>query len=172
MALLVHQRHSGMQSQIFLLLIQLDLSQPYHDEVHGLRASSCLVIVRNDNVRFFTASSEMRVAQASPFHDFVFSKWAAKRRRLPATQLIFFRTKCFGEAGWAWTYSSVDFFLTCYTVYNTDTTTFRLLSSCLFIMVAATKLKAMNWPFKNPKFMFFTDFDGTITLKDSNDFMV
>ena len=39
-------------------------------------------------------------------------------------------------------------------------------------MVAASELKAMNWPFKNPKFIFFTDFDGTITLKDSNDFMV
>ena len=39
-------------------------------------------------------------------------------------------------------------------------------------MVEASELKAMNWPFKNPKYIFFTDFDGTITLKDSNDFMV
>lgn len=39
-------------------------------------------------------------------------------------------------------------------------------------MVSASELKAMNWPFKNPKYIFFTDFDGTITLKDSNDFMV
>jgi 2-hydroxy-3-keto-5-methylthiopentenyl-1-phosphate phosphatase len=30
----------------------------------------------------------------------------------------------------------------------------------------------MNKPFKDPKFIFFTDFDGTITLQDSNDFMV
>lgn len=33
-------------------------------------------------------------------------------------------------------------------------------------------LKALRFPFKDPKFIFFTDFDGTITLKDSNDFMV
>ncbi len=33
-------------------------------------------------------------------------------------------------------------------------------------------LMAMKRPFKDPKFIFFTDFDGTITLKDSNDFMV
>lgn len=32
-------------------------------------------------------------------------------------------------------------------------------------------LKALRWPFKDPKFIFFTDFDGTITLKDSNDYM-
>jgi len=32
-------------------------------------------------------------------------------------------------------------------------------------------LKALTWPFKDPKFIFFTDFDGTITLKDSNDFL-
>jgi len=38
--------------------------------------------------------------------------------------------------------------------------------------MAASNLTAMNTPFKNPKFIFFTDFDGTITLKDSNDFMV
>ncbi|KAK4617949.1 Polyol phosphate phosphatase PYP1 [Fulvia fulva] len=40
-------------------------------------------------------------------------------------------------------------------------------------MVSApvSDLKAMNEPFKNPKFIFFTDFDGTITLQDSNDFM-
>jgi len=24
-----------------------------------------------------------------------------------------------------------------------------------------SELKAMNWPFKNPKYIFFTDFDGT-----------
>ncbi len=39
-------------------------------------------------------------------------------------------------------------------------------------MSSKSDLKAMNWPFKDPKFIFFTDFDGTITLKDSNDFMV
>ena len=39
-------------------------------------------------------------------------------------------------------------------------------------MAQASELTAMNWPFKNPKYIFFTDFDGTITLKDSNDFMV
>ncbi|KAK5740787.1 hypothetical protein LTR17_004377 [Elasticomyces elasticus] len=33
------------------------------------------------------------------------------------------------------------------------------------------ELKAMHTPFENPKFIFFTDFDGTITLQDSNDFM-
>jgi hypothetical protein len=55
---------------------------------------------------------------------------------------------------------------------------FRLASSTLdFLntcpaMASASELKAMNWPFKNPKYIFFTDFDGTITLKDSNDFMV
>jgi hypothetical protein len=38
--------------------------------------------------------------------------------------------------------------------------------------MAATDLKALRFPFKDPKFIFFTDFDGTITLKDSNDFMV
>ena len=38
--------------------------------------------------------------------------------------------------------------------------------------MAATDLKALRFPFKDPKFLFFTDFDGTITLKDSNDFMV
>ncbi|EMC91684.1 hypothetical protein BAUCODRAFT_152078 [Baudoinia panamericana UAMH 10762] len=32
-------------------------------------------------------------------------------------------------------------------------------------------LKALHYPFENPKFIFFTDFDGTITLQDSNDFM-
>nr|OQO24814.1 hypothetical protein B0A51_06812 [Rachicladosporium sp. CCFEE 5018] len=37
--------------------------------------------------------------------------------------------------------------------------------------MAQTELKAMSFPFKDPKFIFFTDFDGTITLKDSNDFM-
>lgn len=39
-------------------------------------------------------------------------------------------------------------------------------------MVNAADLPAMNTPFKNPKVIFFTDFDGTITLKDSNDFLV
>lgn len=39
-------------------------------------------------------------------------------------------------------------------------------------MTAITDLKALEFPFKDPKFIFFTDFDGTITLKDSNDFMV
>jgi hypothetical protein len=39
-------------------------------------------------------------------------------------------------------------------------------------MVTAAELPAMNKPFKNPKFIFFTDFDGTITLQDSNDYMV
>lgn len=34
------------------------------------------------------------------------------------------------------------------------------------------QLYALKFPFKDPKFIFFTDFDGTITLKDSNDFMV
>ncbi|WPH04440.1 putative phosphatase [Acrodontium crateriforme] len=38
-------------------------------------------------------------------------------------------------------------------------------------MVSASELPAMNTPFKNPKFIFFTDFDGTITLQDSNDYM-
>ncbi|KAF2164818.1 hypothetical protein M409DRAFT_56193 [Zasmidium cellare ATCC 36951] len=34
-----------------------------------------------------------------------------------------------------------------------------------------TELPALKFPFKDPKFIFFTDFDGTITLQDSNDFM-
>ncbi|KAM0716024.1 hypothetical protein Q7P37_008538 [Cladosporium fusiforme] len=38
-------------------------------------------------------------------------------------------------------------------------------------MAANIDLKALRFPFKDPKFIFFTDFDGTITLKDSNDFM-
>ena len=33
-------------------------------------------------------------------------------------------------------------------------------------------LPALRFPFKDPKFIFFTDFDGTITLQDSNDYMV
>ncbi|KAL1588067.1 hypothetical protein WHR41_03162 [Cladosporium halotolerans] len=37
--------------------------------------------------------------------------------------------------------------------------------------MATTDLKALRFPFKDPKFIFFTDFDGTITLKDSNDYM-
>ncbi|KAK0259308.1 hypothetical protein LTR91_006037 [Friedmanniomyces endolithicus] len=36
---------------------------------------------------------------------------------------------------------------------------------------AHDELKAMHWPFESPKFIFFTDFDGTITLQDSNDYM-
>ncbi|KAJ9623270.1 hypothetical protein H2203_006210 [Taxawa tesnikishii (nom. ined.)] len=36
---------------------------------------------------------------------------------------------------------------------------------------ASGSLPAMKFPFKDPKFIFFTDFDGTITLKDSNDYM-
>ncbi|KAK0345099.1 hypothetical protein LTR91_013785 [Friedmanniomyces endolithicus] len=36
---------------------------------------------------------------------------------------------------------------------------------------AHDELKAMHWPVENPKFIFFTDFDGTITLQDSNDYM-
>jgi len=39
-------------------------------------------------------------------------------------------------------------------------------------MVGTEKLTALEFPFKNPKFIFFTDFDGTIRLQDSNDFMV
>lgn len=39
-------------------------------------------------------------------------------------------------------------------------------------MAPGSELKAMNWPFQNPKYIFFTDFDGTITLQDSNDYMV
>ncbi|KAK3075209.1 hypothetical protein LTR53_002389 [Teratosphaeriaceae sp. CCFEE 6253] len=38
-------------------------------------------------------------------------------------------------------------------------------------MAASDELKAMHTPFENPKFIFFTDFDGTITLQDSNDYM-
>ena len=38
--------------------------------------------------------------------------------------------------------------------------------------MAASDLPAMKFPFEDPKFIFFTDFDGTITLQDSNDFMV
>ena len=34
------------------------------------------------------------------------------------------------------------------------------------------KFYALKFPFKDPKFIFFTDFDGTITLQDSNDYMV
>jgi hypothetical protein len=40
------------------------------------------------------------------------------------------------------------------------------------LKMATTDLKALRFPFKDPKFIFFTDFDGTITLKDSNDYMV
>jgi len=38
-------------------------------------------------------------------------------------------------------------------------------------MAAKTDLPALSFPFKDPKFIFFTDFDGTITLQDSNDYM-
>lgn len=38
--------------------------------------------------------------------------------------------------------------------------------------MSVANLNALEWPFKDPKFIFFTDFDGTITLQDSNDFMV
>lgn len=38
--------------------------------------------------------------------------------------------------------------------------------------MAASDLSAMHTPFEKPKFIFFTDFDGTITLQDSNDYMV
>lgn len=34
------------------------------------------------------------------------------------------------------------------------------------------QFRALKFPFKDPKFIFFTDFDGTITLQDSNDYMV
>lgn len=44
-------------------------------------------------------------------------------------------------------------------------TTFKMASG-------ADQLYALKYPFKDPKFIFFTDFDGTITLKDSNDYMV
>ncbi|EGP84282.1 unnamed protein product [Zymoseptoria tritici ST99CH_1A5] len=33
------------------------------------------------------------------------------------------------------------------------------------------ELKALHFPFEDPKFIFFTDFDGTITERDSNDYM-
>ncbi|EMF09710.1 uncharacterized protein SEPMUDRAFT_151633 [Sphaerulina musiva SO2202] len=33
------------------------------------------------------------------------------------------------------------------------------------------QFRALKFPFKDPKFIFFTDFDGTITLQDSNDYM-
>lgn len=39
-------------------------------------------------------------------------------------------------------------------------------------MANSTNLPAMSTPFKDPKFIFFTDFDGTITLRDSNDYLV
>ncbi|KAK3678053.1 hypothetical protein LTR78_002148 [Recurvomyces mirabilis] len=38
--------------------------------------------------------------------------------------------------------------------------------------MSTDELKALSWPFPNPKYIFFTDFDGTITLQDSNDYMV
>ena len=50
-------------------------------------------------------------------------------------------------------------------------TSYIYISLNLFTM-ATIDLKALRFPFKDPKFIFFTDFDGTITLKDSNDFMV
>lgn len=39
-------------------------------------------------------------------------------------------------------------------------------------MTSQPELRALEFPFKDPKFIFFTDFDGTITLKDSNDYLV
>lgn len=39
-------------------------------------------------------------------------------------------------------------------------------------MANTADLPFLNSPFKNPKYIFFTDFDGTITLQDSNDYMV
>lgn len=38
--------------------------------------------------------------------------------------------------------------------------------------MSQSDFKSLEWPFKDPKFIFFTDFDGTITLQDSNDYMV
>ncbi|KAI6819024.1 hypothetical protein KC367_g3608 [Hortaea werneckii] len=38
-------------------------------------------------------------------------------------------------------------------------------------MSQSDDFKSLEWPFKDPKFIFFTDFDGTITLQDSNDYM-
>lgn len=38
-------------------------------------------------------------------------------------------------------------------------------------MTTNAPLGALEFPFKDPKFIFFTDFDGTITLKDSNDYL-
>jgi hypothetical protein len=55
------------------------------------------------------------------------------------------------------------------------TFTNELPASTLFpanMAAGADQLYAMKFPFKDPKFIFFTDFDGTITLKDSNDYMV
>ncbi|KAI7686259.1 hypothetical protein KC322_g12807, partial [Hortaea werneckii] len=37
--------------------------------------------------------------------------------------------------------------------------------------MSQSDFKSLEWPFKDPKFIFFTDFDGTITLQDSNDYM-
>ncbi|KAI7048038.1 hypothetical protein KC352_g45994, partial [Hortaea werneckii] len=37
--------------------------------------------------------------------------------------------------------------------------------------MSESDFKSLEWPFKDPKFIFFTDFDGTITLQDSNDYM-
>ena len=39
-------------------------------------------------------------------------------------------------------------------------------------MTGSTELTALHTPFKNPKYIFFTDFDGTITMKDSNDLLM
>ena len=57
-------------------------------------------------------------------------------------------------------------------LYTKRTHILYILISLKSVIMAAIDLKALRFPFKDPKFIFFTDFDGTITLKDSNDFMV
>ncbi len=53
-----------------------------------------------------------------------------------------------------------------------------ILDLCFFVLIHTPgmadneDLRAMQWPFKDPKYIFFTDFDGTITLNDSNDWLV
>jgi hypothetical protein len=56
--------------------------------------------------------------------------------------------------------------------YTQRINTLYIHSSLKSVIMATIDLKALRFPFKDPKFIFFTDFDGTITLKDSNDFMV
>lgn len=56
--------------------------------------------------------------------------------------------------------------------YTKRTYTSHTYISLKLFTMATIDLKALRFPFKDPKFIFFTDFDGTITLKDSNDFMV